>query len=68
MWLEPSALAGMCGPLWLTESCALDYLEREKLCGHMDQAIHIPWGTGGSMVPQEDMQAYYRLGKKYLER
>lgn len=68
LWLEPSALAGMCGPMWLAESCALDYLEREKLRGRMDQAIHIPWGTGGSMVPQEDMQAYYRLGKKYLER
>ena len=67
LWMEPSALAGMCGPLWLAESSVTDYLERENLSGRMDQAIHIPWGTGGSMVPREDMQAYYRLGKKYLE-
>lgn len=49
--LEPSALAGMYGPvLWAKDAAGT--------C-----ATHVVWATGGSMVPAEEMQSYYRLGK-----
>lgn len=67
LWLEPSALAGMCGPLWLQQDCAGEYLDRQGLTPYMGQAVHIPWGTGGSMVPKADMEAYGKIGKKLLK-
>lgn len=66
LWLEPSALAGMCGPLWLAQDSEREYLVKQGVDGLMEQAVHIPWGTGGSMVPEEDMQQYYQNGKKLL--
>lgn len=50
--LEPSALAGMIGPIKLSK-------EDTKI---NQKAIHIVWGTGGSMVPEEEMQQYYQKG------
>jgi D-serine dehydratase len=38
------------------------YLEQHQLVGKMKQATHIIWATGGSMVPEEELQEYYRLG------
>ena len=67
LWLEPSALAGMCGPLWLQQDCAKEYLDSQGLTPYMDQAVHIPWGTGGSMVPEEDMEVYRENGRKLLD-
>lgn len=50
--LEPSALAGMYGPvLWAKDAAGTD-------------ATHVVWATGGSMVPPEEMQSYYQTGKK----
>lgn len=66
LWLEPSALAGMCGPLWLQQDCAGEYLESQGLVPYMAHAVHIPWGTGGSMVPEEDMEAYRETGRRLL--
>ncbi|MBR5783506.1 MAG: D-serine ammonia-lyase [Clostridia bacterium] len=63
--LEPSALAGMYGPvLMTTDSQFAAYpasagISRET----MEQAIHLVWATGGSMVPPEEMQHYYETGK-----
>ncbi|QGX91781.1 D-serine ammonia-lyase [Tatumella sp. TA1] len=51
--LEPSALAGMQGPLWV---CSEPTLQLEK-------ATHLVWATGGSMVPEEEMQRYLAMGK-----
>lgn len=54
--LEPSALAGMTGPIHTIE---------EGLKGaNAEQATHLVWGTGGSMVPKEEMDVYYSKGKK----
>lgn len=59
--LEPSALAGMIGPIKLLKE-GTEYLSRHDLTKKMDNGTHIVWGTGGSMVPQEIMTEYYRKG------
>lgn len=67
LWLEPSALAGMCGPVWMMQKCTLPYWEKEGLDLRRKQATHIVWGTGGSMVPEEDMKTYYLTGKSHIK-
>lgn len=55
--LEPSALAGMAGPLRVcasTEYPRLQGITAEQF----DKATHIVWATGGGMVPQEEMAQY----------
>lgn len=54
--LEPSALAGMTGPIHLIKD---DYKVE-----NMNQATHLVWATGGNMVPKEEMIAYYEAGKR----
>ncbi|WP_067725902.1 D-serine ammonia-lyase [Oceanobacillus damuensis] len=61
--LEPSALAGVHGPVQLFKNPAgQKYLKDKHLEQKMTNATHIAWGTGGSMVPEEVMEGYYRLG------
>ncbi len=50
--LEPSALAGMYGPVILAQ----------KL-GKLPEGYHLVWATGGSMVPPQEQQKYYRQGE-----
>ena len=53
--LEPSALAGMPGPWMLKKhGCA------------PEDAYHLVWATGGSMVPMEEWQKYYKQGEAAL--
>ena len=56
--LEPSALAGMYGPVLMAKDPVLSAypIPREK-------AVHLVWATGGSMVPPNEMRAYYETGK-----
>lgn len=61
IYLEPSALAGMIGPVWLAGE-ASDYLSRHGLFEKFSQGTHIVWATGGSMVPKEMMEKYYQKG------
>ncbi|MDQ6595793.1 D-serine ammonia-lyase [Bacillus salipaludis] len=61
--LEPSALAGMIGPIKLFKE-GTDYLQKHNLTKKMNKATHIIWGTGGNMVPEEMMAEYYRKGLK----
>ena len=66
--LEPSALAGMAGPGWICSTPeGQSYLKRNHLEHTMDQAVHIAWATGGSMVPVEIMKNYYEKGRKLCE-
>jgi D-serine dehydratase len=60
--MEPAALAGMAGPLRVV--AADDYLLRHGLQAKMADATHLVWGTGGRMVPAEEMRAYYLQGKE----
>ena len=54
--LEPSALAGMTGPVNTI---------RENVEGAQSpNATHLVWATGGSMVPEVEMDAYYAQGGK----
>ena len=50
VFLEPSALAGFVGPARLPED------------EDVEDAVHIAWATGGSMVPSEIMDAFYTKG------
>ena len=49
--LEPSALAGMFGPVMLS-----------KMLGQLPKGYHLVWATGGSMVPEEEYKKYYMQG------
>ncbi|MET3292409.1 UNVERIFIED_CONTAM: D-serine dehydratase [Brevibacillus sp. OAP136] len=61
--LEPSALAGMPGPVRLQQTEAGQaYLTRHHLTDKMKNATHIVWATGGSMVPPEVQEEYYAKG------
>jgi D-serine dehydratase len=59
--LEPSALAGMIGPIKLCKE-GTDYLLKHNLTKKMSKGTHIIWGTGGNMVPEEMMKQYYQKG------
>ncbi|MHA3891153.1 D-serine ammonia-lyase [Acinetobacter sp. GXMZU3951] len=61
--LEPSALAGMLGPLLISqhpEYAAIHHFTATQL----QNANHIVWGTGGGMVPPEEMQKYLSKAQK----
>lgn len=54
--LEPSALAGVYGPFAIGSKSNLEA-----------NATHIAWATGGGMVPDSELLAYFEDGKKILE-
>ena len=55
--LEPSALAGMFGPIMLS-----------KAKGELPHGYHLVWATGGSMMPKEEYEKYYRRGESALAK
>ncbi|MBS9423896.1 D-serine ammonia-lyase [Photorhabdus caribbeanensis] len=60
--LEPSALAGMAGPVRVSEN--RDYLSHKNLSAEkMKQATHLVWATGGGMVPDDEMIKYLAIAK-----
>ncbi|MBV7275356.1 D-serine ammonia-lyase [Clostridium sp. PL3] len=63
--LEPSALAGIYGPIQLfKDDAGQDYIENNNLKDKMKNASHIAWATGGSMVPKDVMETYYKKGQE----
>lgn len=62
--LEPSAAAGLAGAAKVLS--ASEYLDSKELTEKMNNATHIVWATGGSMVPDTDWQDYYQQGKSLL--
>ncbi len=66
--LEPSALAGVYGPVHLFKSGnGQKYIKQNNLTDKMKNAMHIAWATGGSMVPEKEMEVYYQTGLKCNE-
>jgi D-serine dehydratase len=63
LFLEPSALAGMIGPVQLLKN-GNAYLEEQNVKDKMECSTHIIWGTGGSMVPKEILSEDYKMGAK----
>ena len=65
--LEPSALAGIPGVLRVLGE-QQGYRQRMGLTPqHMAQATHLVWATGGSMVPQAEMDSYLARGRQLLQ-
>lgn len=63
IYLEPSALAGMYGPVLLEKSDAYkNYIQNSGLTHCMENATQLVWATGGNMVPRDEMQKYYEKG------
>jgi len=62
--LEPSAAAGLPGIARVLKDS--DYLCSKGLEKKMNQATHIVWATGGSMVPDSVWKLYYQRGKALL--
>lgn len=67
--LEPSALAGMYGPVLLAKSPVFSsYLSGcEFTPAQLSQSTQLVWATGGSMVPPDEMERYYAKGKALEE-
>jgi D-serine dehydratase len=64
--LEPSAVAGVPGMIRVVTE-QQGYRERLQLSEHrLANATHLIWGTGGSMVPREEMDAYLEKGRALL--
>jgi D-serine dehydratase len=59
--LEPSALAGMMGPVMPRIQEHLTSLEIK-----LTNATHLVWATGGNLVPVSIMNEYVEKGKSYL--
>lgn len=59
IFLEPSACASFWGPIQLMrEKETKAYINKMGLSEKMDNAIHVPWATGGNLVPQEIREEY----------
>ncbi|MEA4986471.1 MAG: D-serine ammonia-lyase [Anaerovorax sp.] len=63
-YIEPSACAGFPGIAKVLSN--EEYLKKYGLVNKMDQAIHVVWATGGSMVPAEEMQDYLKKGRELI--
>jgi len=62
--LEPSALAGFMGPIWLFyKSEGFAFLKDNDLLDKMKDALHISWATGGGLVPEAVMNTFIERGK-----
>ncbi|UTE75627.1 D-serine ammonia-lyase [Rossellomorea sp. KS-H15a] len=61
IFVEPSAVAGMIGPLLSDLQEHLSSLDVE-----LSHATHLVWATGGNLVPEAIMEEYVKKGKDYL--
>lgn len=55
--LEPSALAGMLGPIHVEQDGAY-HQQHDFSSSQLQQATHLVWATGGGMVPEKEMASY----------
>ena len=62
IFIEPSSCASFPGPSQVAADG--EWLAARGLADKMENATHILWATGGSMVPEAEMRHYYERGKK----
>ncbi len=68
IFLEPSALVGVCGIInILTSKEGKKYLKDNNLEDKIKNINHVAWATGGSMVPKDIMDEYYNKGISLLK-
>jgi len=60
IFMEPSAHAGVFGPIQLVCEGA-EFVQKYGLQDKLEQAIHLVWSTGGSLVPHEERQQYLQM-------
>ena len=61
--LEPASIASLLGPIrMLTSSQGQAWLKENDLVDKLDKTTHLAWATGGSMVPEQDMNIFYQEG------
>jgi D-serine dehydratase len=58
--LEPSALAGLYGPIQLAK--------QQLKIGQFENITHICWATGGSLLPKDIFEEYLKKGIQLLKR
>lgn len=63
IFLEPSATAGLIGPYKIMQT---NYNEKQHL--KPLQITHIAWATGGALVPDKEMDSFYKKGKELFEK
>ena len=61
IFIEPSSCASFTGPSLVAADT--EWLEKRGLKDKLNNASHILWATGGSMVPEGEMRSYYERGK-----
>ncbi|MBH1966347.1 MAG: D-serine ammonia-lyase [Comamonadaceae bacterium] len=62
--VEPSAAASFRGPLWLRLSAEGKLYQKQSGLEHlMDQANHVIWSTGGSLVPEAEHSKFQDKGR-----
>ena len=62
IYIEPSSCATFTGPSLAAASA--EYLAAFDLADKMQNAAHVIWATGGSMVPDGEMKLYYERGRR----
>lgn len=64
IYVEPSATAGLMGPmkLFYTEM-GFKILLENNLLDKMEEAVHVSWATGGSLVPSDQQKSDLKKGK-----
>lgn len=63
--LEPSALAGMCGP-WRISAEPQRLAAQGISPASLSAATHLVWATGGGMVPEREMTQYLAQARNVL--
>ena len=58
IFIEPSACASFWGPIMLKDEKVQKYIKDMGLEDKMANATHIPWATGGSLVPEDIREEY----------
>lgn len=63
VFIEPSAAAGLRGPDWvLGTDVGSEYLQLKGIKDKMEDATHVVWATGGSLVPQKELEQFQVRG------